>query len=382
MESLLKYFRHDGTYLEIGPLVNPFLKKNEYNVSYLDFRDTAQLREDYKNSYVDVEEIVDIDYPTQGKSYLQAVGETRFDGVFSSNCVEHTHDFLGHLLDVASILNEHGIYAMVVPNADRSMDFFRSPTSTREVINVHTGGSLNGFVADNVMNSAWWELVEDWRLPLCQRKLSFIPHLFKETIENHVDYIKNLYFSNDIHITEAGNHNWVFTYESFLTIIRDCLRLNILPFTVEFSSPHLNDTLSYSMQVVLKKNSKIMTDSSLRLREIIYLQSLIEKGKGFSNPWLEILSGTEKHVYIYGAGYYGQKLLNILNEIGVHDIEFIVSDDHDIQNDTAAVKMHKLSEIQHDDNVLILIGVLNKTDRTEIVNNLIKHGFKNYYHFY
>ena len=26
--------------------------------------------------------------------------------------------------------------------------------------------------------------------------------------------------------------------------------------------------------------------------------------------------------------------------------------------------------------------LLNKADRTEIVNNLVRHGFKNYYNFY
>ena len=154
MDALLKFFKSDGAYLEIGPLDNPFLKKNEYDVSYLDYRDTAQLKEEYKGTYADITKIVDIDYPTYGESYLKAVGDARFDGVFSSNCVEHTHDFLGHLLDVASILNEDGIYAIVIPNADRSMDYFRSPTSIREIINVHNGLNLSSFVADNCMNSA------------------------------------------------------------------------------------------------------------------------------------------------------------------------------------------------------------------------------------
>ena len=112
--NIKDFFKKGEKYIEIGPLDNPFLKRPEYDVYYSDFNTTEKVKELYKDSYAVLSKIVDIDYPTEGKSLKETVGNVKFAGAFSSHCIEHTHDVIRHLVDVGEVLEE-GPYSDILP---------------------------------------------------------------------------------------------------------------------------------------------------------------------------------------------------------------------------------------------------------------------------
>ncbi len=72
----------------------------------------------------------------------------------------------------------------------------------------------------------------------------------------------------------ASEHNWVFTYTSFLDFIRDGLRSKLLPYTLYYSDnvePGANE-----FTIILKKDAAILTDDARRADEALRLVRLAE----------------------------------------------------------------------------------------------------------
>ncbi|MFT4629516.1 MAG: hypothetical protein ACI8PV_000630 [Dinoroseobacter sp.] len=69
------------TGIEIGPLVNPIVTRDQSNVQYVDRVSTEELREWYsKAPQINVDEIMDIDYIWGEQSLAEATGNTeQFD---------------------------------------------------------------------------------------------------------------------------------------------------------------------------------------------------------------------------------------------------------------------------------------------------------------
>ena len=133
--------KKEGPILEIGPLTTPFLSKDTYNVHYADIRDKDEIYNAYNLSYKGSGEelynkIVPIDFVIKN-TYLNAVGEMKFLIVFSSHVIEHTHDLLGHLLDIGDILLENGYFVMLIPDKKNTFDRNREVTPFRDVLDVY-----------------------------------------------------------------------------------------------------------------------------------------------------------------------------------------------------------------------------------------------------
>ncbi len=122
--------------LEIGPFDNPSIlppEQGEGTVKYFDIFDSAELQQlatktgrKYRNTPKK------IDYVSPNGD-LTIVDET-FDIVFSSHSIEHQMNLIKHFQLVENILNDGGLYVMVVPDKRFCFDHFRQPTSITEVL--------------------------------------------------------------------------------------------------------------------------------------------------------------------------------------------------------------------------------------------------------
>ena len=119
--------------LEIGPFANPVLKHN--NVKYLDVLSTNDLQTRAEKIGIPIDNIPNIDFVSKDGS-LSSVKE-KFDVIFSSHNLEHQPDLINHLNEVYAILNQNGVYRMIVPNCAYCFDAYLSPSKISEIILAH-----------------------------------------------------------------------------------------------------------------------------------------------------------------------------------------------------------------------------------------------------
>jgi len=134
---LKNYLPKKAKYLEIGPLGRPYLKRNEYDVKYFDVVDTKTLQFKAKDQPGhDIEDVPEIDFVDANGS-LQNINE-KFDIVFSSHCIEHQPNILGHLEQVSKLLKNGGFYICIIPDYRFCFDHFRAPSNIIDVLEAYS----------------------------------------------------------------------------------------------------------------------------------------------------------------------------------------------------------------------------------------------------
>lgn len=120
--------------LEIGPGVNPSLTGKE--VSYFDVRrDEEFYNYAREKGIIDMETLPSIDYYSEDGS-LCGINE-KFDLIFSSHCIEHVCDLICHINEVDKLLDENGLYCLVIPDKRYCFDHFRNVSSVGSMIDRH-----------------------------------------------------------------------------------------------------------------------------------------------------------------------------------------------------------------------------------------------------
>lgn len=213
--------------LEIGPLHRGIAPKRDgYQTFILDHGSKESLELKYSASTrVDASLIEEVDYIWEGQSYVELVGEKKFDYVIASHVIEHTPDLIGFLKNCSEILNTNGVVSLVVPDMRYCFDYFRMPTDISNVIDahlqkrtLHTEGSLVSSTLNSSRNGKnhIWKLAEsnNYRLATHYDGVRRQKKKFNDS---------NEYFDM---------HAWCFTYSSFRLMIMDLNALDYLPFKV------------------------------------------------------------------------------------------------------------------------------------------------------
>lgn len=125
--------------LEIGPLCNPVVKKEDGNIFYLDFLPTAELKSKYQyDTNVCQADIVDIDYAMGEKRIPEIVGpHVKFDYVIASHVIEHVPDMVGWFQEIAEVLRVGGILSLVIPNKNFTFDYERNVSSLGDIMDAY-----------------------------------------------------------------------------------------------------------------------------------------------------------------------------------------------------------------------------------------------------
>lgn len=119
-----------------APLQTPALHGS--SVRYFDVLDSNGLRKRAEEHGLDPGNVPEIDYvsPTGDLTIIPE----KFRLVFSSHCIEHQPDLIGHLKAVERLLMDGGQYAMIVPDCRYCFDYFLPPSNIAEVISAHYEG--------------------------------------------------------------------------------------------------------------------------------------------------------------------------------------------------------------------------------------------------
>jgi SAM-dependent methyltransferase len=132
-----------GRGLEVGPLYSPLVLRDEADVRYVDVQDTEALRAYYEaDGSVPVEQIVDVDVALYRDGRMSSIADAtaelgQFDWVVASHVVEHVPDLIGWLADVADVLADDGLLALVVPDRRYCMDACRHASTVGEILLAH-----------------------------------------------------------------------------------------------------------------------------------------------------------------------------------------------------------------------------------------------------
>lgn len=123
------------TVLEIGPLDKPFVSKllKDVSIKYLDHATRTDLIRKYGGG-VEAVNIPEIDFIFDGYNSYSDICGSGYDLVFSSHCLEHQPNLLGHLNEVSEILANGGMYICFIPDFRYCFDSLRPPTTIIDIL--------------------------------------------------------------------------------------------------------------------------------------------------------------------------------------------------------------------------------------------------------
>ena len=360
-ETLKTFLDSKKPVLEIGPLDKPFITNNDYNVFYADINDSETIRKIYSgDSEVNCGNVKEIDFVIR-ETYEKAVGNMKFQAVFSSHVIEHIPDIISHLIDISRILEDDGYVVLAIPDKRYTYDCFREVTPFRDAFEAYNDTSTAlprlGF------DSIFYYSPDNDAVLLWSGERSYQSIVAdKEKYKNALSLWRS---PND-----AGFfHYWVFTYLSFLAFIRDGLRSRLLPYKLCYSKPA--QVFANEFHIVLQKNADILLREETTEAEIRKIQDIITDPLSDSSPsrFMRGLSSFLKkypQCYIYGAGDYGQNLLRVLHKKQMEDrvAGFIISDGYCIegQKEIPVFNLSEVIAINADYGVIVAMTTQNETE--------------------
>lgn len=122
-----------GRILEIGPFVWPLVRGSD--VTYADVLTTDEIQARARDIGVGAEDAPDIEFVVP-PSDLSAITE-KFRAVVSCHLIEHQPDPIGHLRQVAALLQPGGRYFLIVPDRRYCADHYLPSSSLAELIAAH-----------------------------------------------------------------------------------------------------------------------------------------------------------------------------------------------------------------------------------------------------
>jgi hypothetical protein len=232
--------------LEIGPRNAPLVRKADGPILYADYADTETVRANLNVSGEDPSGVLEIDIVTGGGS-LAAVAPGKVDYILASHVAEHVPDLLGWLIDLHAILTEGGTVGLAIPDRRFTFDRFRAESTIAEAVEAYLLAATRPSLRQ-VFDSAW-PAVE---IGVDQAWRNEIPK--HATAEHRLARLKPaLDLVRRLHQTPTYNdaHCWVFTPASFLDLLDQAARMDLLPYTLQTFHP--TEHYGYEFYAVLRR---------------------------------------------------------------------------------------------------------------------------------
>jgi hypothetical protein len=231
------------TCLEIGPFNCPVLTGK--NIKYFEVLDKDELKCRAISLNRNPDTIPDIDYIDKDGN-LQTIKE-KFELVLSCHSIEHQIDFIKHLNDVSNLLNENGLYVVILPDKRYCFDHFIRETTIADILYIHN-------LDDNLKRNHSLKSVIEHRALTCHN--NSIRHWNNDhgTLEIKVDKITeaiNEYNTGLKNNKYIDVHSLQFTPTSFSTIISLLYELKYIDFKVKKIYPTVKNSVEFF--VILEK---------------------------------------------------------------------------------------------------------------------------------
>ena len=205
--------------LEIGPFTKPLL--DHANVRYADVLSQVELIDRAEKLGHAANKVPFIDFVTRSGSLDEI--DQKFELIFSSHNIEHQPDPIGHLKQVAALLEDGGVFAMLVPDRRYCFDALLPNSKISDLIVAHaerrtrhTIGSIiehRAMTTHNNTGRHWQEGVTQSYRPLDARKVAAAVAEFEASQGAYIDV-----------------HAWQFEPLAFADIIGSLINLEYIPF--------------------------------------------------------------------------------------------------------------------------------------------------------
>lgn len=277
---LVRISPSDQKGLEIGPLINPIVNRNEGAIWYMDHTSTEELRLKYKdNKDIDIKRIVDVDYVWGEKSIREMVGAVhKFDYVIASHVIEHIPDPIGWFKEIADVLPLGGILSLAVPDKRYTFDYNREVSAPCDMIEAYIFKMKKPSIR-NIFDShgnhvtlnahqAWSDQFDRQNL----NKSNTYPDIALKYCQE--------YFETGKYI---DSHCYVFTPYSFFDILKILISLDLFDFKVAtfFPTEHSTDEFFLTLEKIEHFN-----DNDSDAKHSIQLNSLPKIAKPQGNKQL------------------------------------------------------------------------------------------------
>jgi hypothetical protein len=243
-KKLLKNIPNYMKCLEIGPFDSPVLNISSFNVKYFDVLDKEGLKLRAVQHNRNYNSVPEIDFVNNDGS-LNVVNE-KFDVVLSCHCIEHQIDFIKHLKDVSCLLNNTGVYVVILPDKRYCFDHFIKETTIADVINTHKlGTSVNHTLKSVIEHRALTchnDTFRHWNND--HGSLDVKSESVRKAIKEYEEGIK--------HNKYIDVHSLQFTPTSFRNIIDLLYELEYIDFKIKRVYPTIKNSNEFF--VILEKN--------------------------------------------------------------------------------------------------------------------------------
>ena len=258
--------------LEIGAANNPIVPPAVGTCRYVDYMSREALRERLKD-YAFRDHLVDVDYIWSGSGSLaDKVDGQMFDYAIASHVIEHVPNPVGWLGGIADVLQPGARFNLAIPDRRFTFDF-SCPEST-------VGQLVEAYLLDYDRPSArqvfdscfygkaidpgarWTEAIDAEKVPAFTGDIA--PSL---SFSQAQEALAGKYFDS---------HCWVFTPQSFLSMMRGICQIGIMPF--EFADFHPTIEGEFEFFACLRKPADKISKQELIERQLAQLSF-------FSNVW-------------------------------------------------------------------------------------------------
>lgn len=285
----------NSTGIEIGPLVNPIVRREQSNVKYVDRASTEELREWYSRApQINVDEIMEIDFIWGEQSLSEATGGTeQFDYCVASHVIEHIPDLITWLNEISSILRVGGVACFAVPDKRYTFDYLRPVTQVADLVDNYLNKRRKPSfrdIYDHFSNFADLDINEAWTPGFDGRNLK-PQKTAAETYQVCVDALEN-----DKYI---DSHCSVFTEESFFELLATVSELGLLDFKIKQNFSTIKGSFEFFVQL-----EKLDRTLSAEEKHAQYMQSY----RAMQSTYLEFsfssnIACVPKIYYNVGSGF-------------------------------------------------------------------------------
>ena len=245
VKRLLGYAKLEGCGLEIGPLDKPLVPRDGKNtIYYADYSPQETLRErSQANVDVDCEKIPVIDFVTPNVASYSNIA-LRFDYIIASHVIEHTPDVLGWIEALLKLLKEDGRLILAIPDRRYMFDYYRSESTFGEALEAYLERRERPSVRQAFDGHGGARKVDTIALWSGAPEVMPEPYFPAKTVFE----IAKQSFETKSH---TDCHCWVFTIDSFLSLLERSKELGILRVDVVAADPP--EKFSNEFHIVLSK---------------------------------------------------------------------------------------------------------------------------------
>lgn len=261
--------------VEFGAANNPLIPKGVGDCRYVDYTDTAGLRERLAESgYAHADNIVSVDYVWAGSGSLaDVVGDQRFDYALASHVIEHVPNPLGWFRGIQEVLRPGGMFNLAIPDRRFTFDVAAPESTVGDLVEAYLLAYTRpsprqvfdfcyyGKAIDP--GAIWAKEIDVVGTPAYSGDLA--PQLAFDNAERS---LSGAYFDT---------HCWIVTPSSFLDLLDGVCRLGLFDFLLEDFHPTVEGEFEFYLS--LRKPPADMSRDDLKAHQaarIAFFRTAIE----------------------------------------------------------------------------------------------------------